>query len=172
MPDHSTLWDLTPWLHASFGVVSLVLVGSGAAKIADATGFVRFLSDSTRRSVPLAVGRAVGGCEAVLGLAALAVGGRVIAVMVALTYAAFAVVVAVAMRSGAPSCGCFGAASSRPRPAHLVMNVISMALAVVAALRDVPPVADLLGGLGIGAAAVVVAVMIAAVGAVVFVDTR
>lgn len=171
MPDQSLLADGSLWLHATFWAVSLVLIGSGASKIMDATGFVRFLSDSTGRRVALVVGRVVGAGEALLGLAGLAVGGRVVAVIVAAVHGAFAVVVAVAIRRDAPSCGCFGAVSSRPRPAHLVMNVVSSVVAVWVTIRGVPPVADGVAGLG-GGVVVVVAVILTLAAGVIFVDTR
>lgn len=171
-PLSDPLLDPMLWAHVGFGAISLVLIGSGAAKVLDPSGFVRFLSDSSGRRVRSVVGRVTGGAEVLLGLMGLAVGGPLVAGLVALTYAAFTVVVAVALRRGSPSCGCFGAVSSQPRRSHLAMNAVSMLLAVVAAIDRVPPVADLLDGLAVGSSVIVIAVMLSMTAGVIFVDTR
>lgn len=172
MSGPASLWgDASIWLDVGFWAVSLVLVASGASKVMDASRFVQSLSQLTGRRVPLTVGRVVGAGEVALGLAGLSVGGRLVAALVAVVYGAFAVVVAMAIRGRLPSCGCFGAASSRPRPAHLVVNIVSTVLAAWVSVRRVPPVADGLAGLD-GGAVVVVVVMLVITGGVVFVDTR
>lgn len=158
-------------VHAAFWVVALVLIGSGAAKIAEPGPFVGFVNDRLRGGLPLATGRAVGVVEVALGLGGLALGGRVVPGLISLTYLLFTAVVAGAIRAGAPSCGCFGAVSSRPSIVHAAMNVGSTVVAAVAAVDGVPPMADGMSGRGL-LGIVLTVVVLAAAGAVIFVDTR
>ncbi len=91
--------------------------------------------------------------------------------MICAAYLFFTVVVATAMRSGAETCGCFGAASTKPKPAHLWMNVISAVVASVGLAVDPPGLADGLSGQGVMAVAILIAVVLGTA-AVFFVDTR
>ena len=96
----------------------MVLVVSGVLKVrdpeatdADAAGD----RPAGRRSRPC---YAVAAAEIVVGAVALVVGGPVATAVLAVLYAAFAVVGLVLLRSGAAvSCGCFGQRSATMTPA-------------------------------------------------------
>jgi hypothetical protein len=154
---------------ALFWIVSLVLVAAGASKVAapSATG-------TTLGALGLpggdAAARALGVLEVVAGLAALSVGGRPVALAVAVAYAAFAVVVAVARRRELPTCGCFGARSAPPSAVHVAVNAVSAAVAVAAAVAGPVPVADALDGSG-ATGVVVVGLVLLAAALVIVVDT-
>jgi hypothetical protein len=77
--------------------------------------------------------RAVASAEAALGIAALTLPRPLTAALVALSYAAFGVVVAYARRRGGPlaTCGCFGRPDTPPTRVHLALD---LALAVAAAV--------------------------------------
>src|SRR5690606_33515263 len=79
--------------------------------------------------------RAGAAAEAVLGAVVLAVGGRLPAALVAVSYLAFAGFVAVALRSGRPvgTCGCFGRPDTPPRWSHVAVD---LALAAAGAGGD------------------------------------
>ncbi len=74
--------------------------------------------------------------ELVLGIAAVVVGGPALWCAVALSYAAFAVFVLAAMRSGRPigTCGCFGRVDTRPMPWHIALNGMLAVAALAYAL--------------------------------------
>ncbi|HVT42215.1 MAG TPA: MauE/DoxX family redox-associated membrane protein [Acidimicrobiales bacterium] len=118
-------------------VAAGLLVIAGVAKAARPDDTARALGALSGRPVPLRVTRAAvrGGAlaEALLGLVALLVPRPVTAALVALSYAAFAVVVAYAWRRGGPlgTCGCFGRPDTPPTAVHLVLDV---AFAVVATI--------------------------------------
>jgi hypothetical protein len=77
-----------------------------------------------RRVRPVTV-RAFGAGETALGIAALITGARVLAALVALSYAAFSVFLVVALRSGGAvsSCGCIGRADTPPTRSHLTVTI-------------------------------------------------
>jgi hypothetical protein len=115
-----------------FLVVAVVLVVSGAAKIAAPSSAAAMLSAVVGRTVAPNVGRIVGGAEIALG--AIALGGwRPAAIALGVAYALFAVVAEVARRRGVASCGCFGAAEAPPGLTHVVLDVASAAAAFAAA---------------------------------------
>jgi len=68
------------------------------------------------------------------------VGGSILAGLVALTYAAFAVfiVAAIVDPSRLTSCGCFGEADTPPTAWHVVVNVGAAVIAIIAAVAAVP----------------------------------
>ena len=70
-------------------------------------------------------------CELALALAALAFPGAITGAAVALSYAAFAVFVALALRQKWPlsSCGCFGKPDTVPTKAHAALNAGAVACA-------------------------------------------
>src|SRR5690606_2375362 len=82
--------------------------------------------------------------EAVLGAVALVVGGRVPAALVGVSFAAFAIFVVVAMRSGHPvgTCGCFGRSDTPPRASHVAVDVVFAAAGVAGAVAGVGPLLD------------------------------
>ncbi|MFV0316943.1 MAG: MauE/DoxX family redox-associated membrane protein [Microthrixaceae bacterium] len=153
-------------LAAGYWVVALVLVVSGVGKLVDG-GRTRRAMAELSLPAPTFVGRLVGLWEVLIGGSALlaAPGGvaGIVAVLVALTYLVLAVVVVFAIRRGLEDCGCVGMRATRPSWTHVVMNLVSVAIALAAAVWG--PL-DLVGGLedigmplgvGVGAAVAVVA---------------
>jgi hypothetical protein len=120
-------------LTAAFQILAGVIAVGGAAKLVAPDGFsslLRTLGLPSGR--PLA--RASGVVEVALGATAIVVGGTVAAALVAVAYAVFAVVVLLARRAGAESCGCFGAATAPPSAVHVVVNGVSAVVAAAAAV--------------------------------------
>lgn len=154
---------------ALFWVVCLVLVVAGVAKLTDPEPVATTLAAlGVRRP---GVARALGVVEVLAAVVAMAVGGRVAAIVVGVLYAGFAVVVVLARRRGLESCGCFGAQSTPPSRLHVAVNAGSAAVAGAAAWVGGPlPVADGLGELGGIGVVVGGLVLLAAIGVVV-VDT-
>jgi hypothetical protein len=151
-------------LTALLGAGGLLLLAAGAAKVADPTRTVGALRALGWPSSPGLV-RVGAGVEAVVGAAALVVGGPVVAVLVAGSYVGFAAFVAAALRAGTPvgSCGCFGRADTPPRPRHVAVD---LGLAAGAGLAAAAGGAGGAGGggealVGAGLGAVVVAVVVA-----------
>lgn len=120
-----------------FGVlvelIAVVVALGGAAKVVAPRAFAEL---TTTMGLPVGQlgARLVGLAEVALGVWVLAVGGRIACAVLAVTYLAFAVVVVLARRAGAESCGCFGAAAAPPSVIHVVVNGASAAIAAVAAL--------------------------------------
>jgi hypothetical protein len=112
-------------LLAAGGVLKAVRPGDTATALA-AVGL-------PRSTVPVRVG---GALEALVGVAALAVGGALPAILVGVSYAAFAAFVLVALRAGTPvaSCGCFGKVDTPPSPLHVVVDLAAAGVAVGVAL--------------------------------------
>lgn len=137
-------------LDAAFWAVCLVLVASGATKLADPVHFAASVAElgltPTRRAAGRPAGelaaRATGGVEVLVGLWGLAAGGSPSAVVVAVLYAGFAVVVVAARRRGLSTCGCFGARSGPPSALHVVLNVACAGVAAGAAAVGPAAVAD------------------------------
>jgi hypothetical protein len=140
---------------ALVGAAALLLLAAGALKVADPSAAATALA-ARGRPVPPAAVRAGGVAEAALGAAPRALGGRPLAVLVAVTYAAYALWVAAALRSGAP-CGCFGEPDTPARPAALVVDVVLALAAAVGAVVGVQPL------VGAGPLAVVTGVAVAVV---------
>lgn len=160
-------------LDAACWAVCLVLVASGATKVADPAPFAAAVGAlGGRRPVPPTTSVVVGVIEVVLGLSALVLGGPGPAALVAVAYAAFAAVVLVARRRGLASCGCFGARSGAPSATHAVINLCSAGVAGAAALTDPPALLDGLEGLSTLAAVAVVAAVLLGACAIVVADTR
>lgn len=92
--------------------------------------------------------RVGGAVEVVIGVGALAVGGPVFAVLVALSYLAFAGFVVIARRSGSPisSCGCFGKVDTPPSAVHVIIDLVAACVAVIVAISgDTVALFDVLG---------------------------
>ena len=125
-----------------FAIAAALLVAGGLLKTARPADTATALRQSGLPATPGLV-RAGGLVEAGLGVAALVRGDRVTAVLVAVSYAAFAGFVALALRRGTPlaSCGCFGKEDSPPTRLHVALTA---AAAVAVAVRP-----------GVGLAAVV-----------------
>ena len=129
-------------LAALFAIAATVLLLGGALKTARAGDTVGALH-ALGISVSPTVVRAAGLAEALLGAAALAIGGPVTAALMAASYAGFAVFVMVALARGAPisSCGCLGRIDTPPTVTHVVVNVAAAVVAgLVVAVPDATPV--------------------------------
>ncbi len=128
-----------------FQVLAAVVVVGGVAKLWSPEAFASTLrSLGLPGSRPLA--RAVGLLEVAVGAACLWVGGRTAALVVALTYTVFTLVVVAAQRSGAASCGCFGATEAPPSVVHVAVNAVSAVAALAAAAVPPPGLAQTLSG--------------------------
>ena len=114
---------MTEVLVGSFGVVAAVLVVSGVAKVVTPAPTASLLATLHLPASP-SIARLLGIVEITVGTAAVLVGGAVLAIAVSALYLAFAVVVAMARRAGAPSCGCFGAGAAPPNQVHVWVNLV------------------------------------------------
>jgi hypothetical protein len=134
-------------LDAFYWVSALVLVVSGASKLTG-HGSVRDTLSQLGLPAPPRVGVLVGVIEVLVGAAALMAPpgavASVVAVMVALIYAVFALVVISAMRAGLQDCGCIGVRPMPPSAGHVAFN---LAACIVAAASAVTTPVDLVGGL-------------------------
>lgn len=134
-------------LDALYWVCALVLVVSGASKLTGRDSVRDTLSHLGLPAPPRA-GILVGVVEVLVGAAALMAPtgtvASVVAVLVALVYAVFALVVASAIRAGLEDCGCIGVRSTPPSVGHVVFNLVASVVAVASAATN--PV-DLVSGL-------------------------
>jgi hypothetical protein len=132
-------------LAGPFFAFALLLVVAGAMK-ALRPGTAVLALRSVGAPVPPVAVRAGGAFEAVLGVCAILVGGRLCALAVGASYAAFAVFVVVAMRRGGvvSSCGCFGRADTPPTPTHIAINLGAAAVSLGAAFGVAPSLASVL----------------------------
>jgi hypothetical protein len=128
---------------ALLGAGALLLVAAGAAKVADPSRTAGALAALGWPSSPALV-RAGAMAETVLGAAALVVGGRALALLVAASYLGFALFVMSALRAKTPiaTCGCFGQADTPPKPVHVTVDALLAAGAVAAAATDAPGMVD------------------------------
>lgn len=118
-------------LAGPFAVAATLLALGGASKAWQPSDTARALTMLRLPASPRLV-RIGGALELVIGVGALVYGNRVLAVLVAVSYAAFAAFVLLALRRGAPisSCGCFGKADTPPSRVHVVVNVAAALVAV------------------------------------------
>jgi len=128
---------------ALVGAAALLLLAAGAAKLVDPTRTVGALAARGWAVAPVQV-RVGAAAETVLAAAALAIGGRALSGLVAVSYVGFAVFVGGALRSGVPigSCGCFGSADTVPRPVHVVVDVAFAVAAAAGAVVGLDPLVD------------------------------
>ena len=167
-------------LDAAFWAVCLVLVASGATKVAEPDAFASALESFgvlPRRGESLdPSGRwaavVVGLVEIGIGLNALVIGGPLLGWLAAVAFALFSVVVLVARSRGLSSCGCFGARSGTPTLTHAALNAGSAVVCGAAATRGAEALADGLDGLATGTAIAVVAGVLAVAAGIIVVDTR
>lgn len=122
---------------------ALLLVVAGATKVVDPSRLAGALATLGWPSSGVLV-RAGALAETVLGLAALVVGGRPLALLVAASYLGFALFVMAALRAGTPlaTCGCFGQADTPPSSGHVLVDALLAGAAVLAAATDAPALAD------------------------------
>ena len=104
-------------------VASALLAVAGTPKVRDPANTVGALRSIGLR-VPPATIRVFGAVETALGVATLLTGARVLAALVALSYAAFSVFLVIALRAGGAvsSCGCVGRADTPPTRSHLAVT--------------------------------------------------
>ena len=121
----------------------MLLLTGGAAKVADPSRTAGALAALGWPSSPGVV-RAGALAELLLGAAALVVGGRGLALLVAASYLGFALFVMAALRAKTPigTCGCFGQADTPPKPVHVTVDAVLAAGAVAAAATDAPALLD------------------------------
>jgi hypothetical protein len=119
-----------------FAIAAALLVAGGVAKAARPGDTANALGAVGLPRSTLLV-RLGGLGEAAVGIAALAVGDRITALLVAISYLSFTVFVAAALRTGAPiaSCGCFGKADTPPTRLHVAFNLGAVAAAVAVAAQ-------------------------------------
>ncbi len=120
-----------------------LLGAAGAQKLFRPTYTVGALRIMGLPVSPLGV-RAGAAAELSVAAGAVVVGGEVASLLVAASYLAFAVFVAVALLRGKPigTCGCFGRPDTPPRPAHVVLNLAAAGVALTVS-------ADHAAGLGL-----------------------
>ncbi|MHB1140046.1 MAG: MauE/DoxX family redox-associated membrane protein [Microthrixaceae bacterium] len=156
-------------LTGALQILASVIAVGGVAKLASPDGFSSLLRTLGLPS-SRALSRACGVLEVVMGVGAVVVGGTVAALLVGSAYTTFAVVVLLARRAGAASCGCFGSVASPPSIVHVVVNSVSAAVAFVAAAVDPASLADSLADQPLAAVPYLVTVA-TAVWLVVVIDT-
>ncbi|MCW2658195.1 MAG: hypothetical protein JWR06_2388 [Jatrophihabitans sp.] len=128
---------------------AVLLAVSGLAKLrspAPAAAMITTLLPATRRhrSLWTVAVRAGGTVEVTVGVLVVAVGGRLPAVLLGACYLVFAAVaLRLASRAQDTSCGCFGRAASPVGVAHVALDVVCLAVAVIAVMRPVPTGAGL-----------------------------
>ena len=135
----------TPIWYGPYLAAAVLLAAGGAMKLARPDSTARALRSAGLPHSTLAV-RAGSTVELGLALAAIAMGGTMPAIGIALSYLAFAAFIALAHRRGGTvsSCGCFGEVDTRPTVLHFLLNIGAAATAVVAA--PAPPLGDVITG--------------------------
>lgn len=123
-------------LAGPYAVVALVLAMGGflkASRPAPTEGALRALGLPSHGGLV----RVLGAIEVGVGTTALVFDSRVAAGIVAVSFAAFAGFVALALRRGTMvgSCGCFGRVDTPPTLTHLVLNAGAAAVAAAVAAR-------------------------------------
>lgn len=137
-------------LAGPFAIAAVLLAGGGGAKAfrpRDTAQALVAVGIRFPRVLPArAVVRVGGAIEAVIGVAALVVGGPLLCALVAASYVAFAAFVGVALRTGAPisSCGCFGKIDTPPSIVHVVLDLAFAGVAVGAVLTGGVALPDVL----------------------------
>jgi hypothetical protein len=123
------------WLAGPFAAVVAVLAAGAVLKALKPADTARALSAFGLPGSAPAI-RLLSVVEVVIAAGALLLGNRLLATLVALSYAGFAAFVVVALRRELPlaTCGCFGAVDSPPTPLHVVLNVLAAAVAGAVAL--------------------------------------
>ncbi len=126
-----------------FFVAALLLAVAGLAKAIHPADTARALRGVGVPAPSLLV-RVGGALETVIGVAAIVRGDRATAVLVAVSYLAFAGFVAVALLRRLPiaTCGCFGREESPPTWLHIGIDVAAAAAAVAVAIDPGVGIAD------------------------------
>jgi hypothetical protein len=137
-------------LAGPFAIAAMLLALGGAAKAVRPRDTAQALAAVGIRLPRVAPARLVvrvgGAVEAVVGVAALLVGGPVLCALVAVSYVVFAGFVFVALRTGAPisSCGCFGKVDTPPSIVHVVLDLAFAGVAAGAAFTGGVALPDVL----------------------------
>jgi hypothetical protein len=125
-------------LAGPLAIASVVLAVGGVYKLRAPGPTAAALTSLGFPSSPWTV-RTIGVIEISIGVGAALVGGRVLAMAVAVLYMAFAVVAwRLARHPSGASCGCFGNHSAESTGVHVIVNLIVAAVAAAAALADAP----------------------------------
>jgi hypothetical protein len=90
--------------------------------------------------------RGGGSAEALLACAALVTGDAKLAILVAVSYAGFALFVAAALYRGTPlsSCGCFGNIDTPPSAMHIALDLLAAGAAIGFVADGGAPIGDVL----------------------------
>jgi len=132
-------------LAGPYFMFATLLVVSGLPKLSNPASTARALEGiglPPRRWL----GQAVGVAEIVVGVSAIAIGGRIPALAVALLYTGFAAFIVVAMRSSSvKSCGCFGADDTPPSALHLIIDVAAAGFAAALVFNPVGDITAVMG---------------------------
>ncbi len=132
-------------LAGPYFMFATLLVVSGLPKLTNPVSTARALEGiglPPRRWL----GQAVGVAEIVVGLSAIAIGGRIPAIAVALLYSGFAIFIVVAMRSSSvKSCGCFGSEDTPPSPLHFFIDIAAAGFAAALIFNPVGDVISVMG---------------------------
>jgi hypothetical protein len=154
----------TTW--GTYAAALLLLAYAGAPKLVSTAETARAGRELGLPLVTDASVRLLGVVELSLAVAGFAIGGRVVALLVAASFLGFAVVTTIGLRRpGMTSCGCFSGDDSPPSVRHVLVDLGFAAAAVAAVVSGAPSVAgvaDRLGSAqtaGLLALAVVVAVL-------------
>ena len=138
---------MTALIEGPFLAVSGLLAAAGADKALRPQNTAKALSaaglPATRRMV-----QAAAVAELAIGAGAAATGATPLAAAVALSYAGFAVFVAVARARRWPlsTCGCFATIDTPPTRGHVILDAAAAAVAGLAALSGVPTLPGALSG--------------------------
>jgi len=144
--------DIVPVLSGPMAAFALLLVLGGASKVGRPDNTVRALRDLRVPGLPATAPsvRLLALAEIAIGAAAIAYGGRLPALLMAISYAGFSAFVVIAMvRGGAlSSCGCFATPDTPPTVAHLIVTVAAAGVAVAGVVKPVGPLLDNLDRIG------------------------
>lgn len=131
----------------------LAAMGAGAAALLAVSGLAKLVSPAPAAamvSTVLSLGRRRGRtvaalvragalAEAVIGVVAIAVGGRLAAALLAVCYLVFTVVaLRLALTRQSPSCGCFGRADSPVGVPHVVLDLVCLGVAIACVTHPAP----------------------------------
>lgn len=135
---------------------ALLLVLGGASKVGRPDNTVRAIGELRVPGVPATARtvRLLALAEIAVGIAAVAYGGRLPALLLAISYAGFTAFVVMAMVKGGPlsSCGCFGTPDTPPTVAHVIVTLAAAGVGLAAVVKPVGPLLENLDHLGTGPA--------------------
>ena len=132
-------------LAGPYFMIATLLVITGVPKLTNPGGTARALY-SLGLPATLTTERAIGAVEIAGGLAALLLGGRLTAGVVALVYLGFSAFIALALRSDkVKNCGCFGDRDVPPSLLHLTIDLAAAAVAMTLVLRPIGAITEVMG---------------------------